>query len=147
MNQKYQINTKVYNFSFEYDTGKLVCKELFVVGYEYMDGLQYEIIDEYRLIEEYTIKKYFIFKKKKFACHRLKSHIISDDKECAKIKFLHYFLKEFKHIALHDYNNKIGNFIKSAKILYNEVLTNNPEKILIAVSGKISKNDVVQFWS
>lgn len=137
MNKQYYNDDQVYKFYFDWKTCRLNYKKLLVVSYNYMDELQWNVVDEYILRENFTIKKFFIFKEKKFHTHRICSHLISDDYTQAKIKFLYHFLKEVGDNK--DFSSyKLNSMIIIARRLYNEYVEKTPDLILKAVTTKLT---------
>lgn len=146
---QYLNNNPVYSFYFNWNTGKLSYKKLSVVGYDYTDGFQLDILDEYKLIEEQQKRRFIFFKKKKtFHLYRIKSHLISDDKEYAKIKFLYHFLKTFNNYERDNISYKVKHMILNAKILYDKIVEKKPDLILKAITDKISTDSVFasEYW-
>ena len=139
--QKYAKDTVVYNFYFDYESAKLLYKKMMVTNYDYMDGCQFFIIDEYTLIEEYFVKKYFFLTKKMYYIHRIPGHMISDNIEYAKIKFLYHFLKTFNFKQPENVSKPLYRLHTIACEIYNEILENFPETVLRATEDKITTNE------
>ena len=145
--QKYANDSTVYNFYFNYETGKLLFKELIVSGYDYMDGCQWSIVDEYKLVEEYYIKKYIFFTKRQFYIHRIAGHLISDNIEFARIKFLYHFLKVFNFKPSANISTPLLKLHEVALNLYNELIEYSPELILQAVEDRLAtENRMDSYW-
>lgn len=145
--QKYANDSIVYNFYFNYETGKLLFKELIVSGYDYMDGCQWSVVDEYKLVEEYYVKKYIFFTKRQFHIHRIAGHLISDNIEYARIKFLYHFLKVFNFKPSLNISKPLLKLHNIAFKMYNEIMESNPEMILQAVEDRLaSETRMDSYW-
>ena len=146
MRQEYPKGTTVYTFYFDYDTSELICKELKVASYDYLDGCQWNIIDEYRLDEEIIETKYYFFKKKKIITHTVIGHLLSDNVDKAKVRFLHNFLTTF---TIHNPSKTPERLIKLvalAKTYYNEMVENKPEIVLTGITEKLVPNNRIQYY-
>lgn len=144
MVKEYQKGTRVYTYYFDYDTNELICKELVVLRYDYLDGCQWSIIDEYTLEEEIIEKKYYFFKKKKAVKHTIVGHLISDNREKAKLRFLHNFLTTF--VVGERTPDKIIALNKIAKMYYEEMIETNPEIVLSGLTEKLVSDNKVQYY-
>lgn len=144
--KEYPSGTIVYTYYFDYETHELICKELKVVRYDYLDGCQWNVIDEYTLEEEIVETKYYFFKKKKSIKHTAVGHLISDNKDKAKLRFLHNFLQTF--ICESERTpEKLIKLNKLAKSYYNEMVENKPEIVLTGLTEKlISDNRIQYYW-
>ena len=78
---------------------------------------------------------------------RAQGHIISDDINISKAKFLHYFLKRFSFTDNHTISAELSKMIYVANSLYNELLENEPQLILKAINDKLSEDDNICFWN
>ena len=143
---QYTNDTTVYNFYFDWNSNELKYKTLVVVGFNYVEeNNTWNVIDEYTLIEEYVEKKFFLFKKKKFKTHKIKSHLISDNIQFAKVKFLYYFINTFNDLDFEYCATNIKAMMITANKLYNDLIENNPDIIFRAMTAKISDDNVI-YW-
>ena len=145
--QKFKKDSKVFVFYFDRDTAELKYREAIVSSYDYMDGPQWNVVDEYTLYEFRIIKKWFFFKKTLTYKFKTQGHIISDDINISKAKFLHYFLKKFSFTDNHTISTELSKMIYVANSLYNELLENEPHLILKAINDKLSEDDNICFWN
>jgi len=145
--QQYKNNETVYMFYFEWESEKLKYRKAVVVGYNYLNYAN-NIKDEYKLLEVYTERKNFLFKKTKFRHHTVHSHIISNNIIHAKLKFLYYFLKDFKHNKHDNYPNKIENMLLVAQTHFEEIIEYEPELILKVITERlIPKHRSISYWT
>ena len=148
MKQKYPKDTEVYTFYYDWNTAELNSELLTVYGYEYMDGMQWNVTDEYTLFKEYFIPFFKFFKKKKTTFVRLPGILINPDKVVAEIKFHHYVLERFghdeeKHRA-YDPKTKLIDVIVNSKKKLNILTEKYPEKVIKAF-GDVIKPDEDNF--
>lgn len=146
MEQKYSKDSLVYTYYFDWETTELVYKELFVANYEYMDGPQWNIIDEYKLIEFIATTKWWVFKTLKPHIHRIKGHLISDDLEYARAKFLYHFLQSYKDIKKDFVSPELVRMVDIALPLYNEMVEIYPDVVYRAITEKLSEDGSDSFW-
>ncbi len=98
MYRKYKNDTVVYNWFFDLHTAELKCQELIVYRWDYMDGMQWEVVDEYQLLQEYTIPYFKFWKKKKTNIIRLPGYLISSNKTYAKLMLMSEMVKSFGYL-------------------------------------------------
>ncbi len=98
MNRKYKNDTTVYNWYFDLHTAELKCQELIVYRWDYMDGMQWQVVDEYQLLQEYTIPYFKFWKQKKTNIIRRPGYLISSDKTYAKLLLLSEMVKSFGYL-------------------------------------------------
>ncbi|RLC44457.1 MAG: hypothetical protein DRH57_09160, partial [Candidatus Cloacimonadota bacterium] len=102
MKQKHKNDTKVFNWYFDLDTSELKCRDLTVSRWDYMDGMQWEVIDEYQLIKETTVPYFKFFSRVEKSNVRLPGYLISSNRLYAKLLLLDSMIKSFGYMLLAD---------------------------------------------
>lgn len=151
MKQKYQKDDIVYSYYFDWKTSELKFDTLIVYNYEYLDGMQWNIIDEYALYKVYEIPYFKFWKKKKQKLIRLPGLLISDDNIVAKIKLLHHLLNSFGYILDSDSRSystekNLLNIVENAKKELDTLSYKYPEKFFKAINFiPVDKNNYT-YW-
>jgi len=126
-----QEGTRVYKFYFDHDSGELKFRHLPVLTYQYMDGMQWNVIDMYTLIEEKKVRKYLVFKEIQQIKHPAPGVLIDQDFQVAKVKFLYHFVTHYDTHAIFSYLSDIEKKCYSdAKNQYNTFVKDFPEILL-----------------
>ena len=101
--QKYISNDIVYSWYFDLHTSELTCRELTVFRWDYMDGMQWKVVDEYQLVHEYKVPwmKFLTKTKKEFI--RRPGYLISNDRTYAKLLVVDEMVKSFGYLLEKDY--------------------------------------------
>ncbi len=133
--RRFKKNEIVYNWHYTHLTSELKCSEIVVDYYEYMDGMQWNVVDEYRCHREYHIPYWKIFKKTEREHYRVPGHLLHKDKLVAKIIILQRMLEGFGYILTTNYTGYSENLIpilKDAISELEELQITYPEKVLQA---------------
>ena len=146
---KFKRNTKVYKWSYDILETTLECHTIIVDSYEYLDGMQWDTIDEYTChyyIDEPYLK--FFTKSVKMKC-RVRGHMIHTDKTTAKLILLQKVLDMYGY--LHEKTNiptsNMIDVIKHAKREFNLLIDKYPEKVIAAqVTQLANDNNHTSIW-
>jgi len=152
MEQKYETDSTVYNWYFDIDTSDLKCQELKVFRWNYMDGMQWQVMDEYMLVQETFVQYFKFFRKKKTNFLRKPGYLISSDKRYAKILLVTEMLKGFGYILEKDSNHTCSDgthkAVITAKAEYDRLSEEYPELIVKSFGEfKPEENNSGWLWS
>lgn len=141
---RYKRDDKVYVWCFSLETGKLIYDSYTIGYYEYMDGPQWNIVDEYILTKSYTKTKWGFIKSTDTITIRRPGHIISHDITLAKLSFLYHFL-DLYNFKPNVHSDEMIKMIEIAKEEYNYYMINFPELIIKASKPKITENNNISY--
>jgi len=102
MFQKHKNGSTVFNWYFDLDSSELKCQYLTITRWDYMDGMQWEVIDEYELFNEVKEPYFKFFKKLVKHRVRLPGYLISPNKLYAKLLFVDSMVKSFGYMLSQD---------------------------------------------
>lgn len=144
--QEFETGTKVFKFYIDKETSTLRYRYLPISFYDYMDGMQWVVIDEYTLIE-YTFKrKFFFFKETKQRRYNYPATLIDPDYLTAKAKFLYqyfmYYGGKVDFDVLVEDDPKLYSVIRKH---YDDLLIDYPELMLKMKTGIIDV-EYKHFW-
>lgn len=139
---EYKLNDIVYYWGFVYETGELKYETCKVNQYDYLDGAQWNVIDEYILTTTYESTKWGFIKTKDRRRFRMPGHLISHDIILAKITFLFHFLNAFSYPSSLRSDER-QRMISVAEKEYQHYIKEFPELILKA--GKPQQVDSFTF--
>jgi len=141
---KYVSGESIYTWFFNM-SGELKYHKAIIENYEYMDGMQWEVIDTYKCYYLKPEKKFYIFTKHKRNYIRVQGHMIHKDKLTAKIIFLQSILKKFEINTSTSEELKV--IINYASNTLSQYLNKYPEKILAALQvSKITDSSDFSIW-
>jgi len=150
MKQIYENDSTVYSYFFDWDTTELKYEKLTVYNYEYLDGMQWNIVDQYMMHLEYTETYWKFFKKKRQKTVRLPGLLISNDKIIAKIKLFQFTLEHFGYVIKNDrdYNPEpnLINVVSWVRDEMNKLLGDCPEKCLQAIDNIVPDEKNYSIW-
>jgi len=149
MYQKHKNGTKVFNWYYDLDTTELKVQELVVSRWDYLDGMQWDVIDEYILIKE-TKEPYFKFFKKSVKKQiRLPGYLVSPDKMYAKVMLVDQMLKSFGYMldesSLHLCSKGTYTNVQNAKEEYKSLVEYYPE-LIVKVHGEFKPERTNSGW-
>jgi len=141
---KYLSGEPIYTWFFNM-SGELKYHRVIIENYEYMDGMQWEVIDTYKCYYLKPEKFLYIFTKYKKNYIKVQGHMVHKDKLTAKIIFLQSILKKFKINTSTSKELKV--IIDYASKTLSQYIDKYPEKILEALQiSKISTSSDFSIW-
>lgn len=149
MKGKYPQDSIVYSYYFDWETAELKHDTLIVYNYEYLDGMQWNVVDEYTCYKECEVPHLKFFKKKKQSLVRLPGLLISDDPIVAKIKLLNQCVERFGYVSEQDKPYLEPKLVKIAKKAKSELKTLSeqyPEKFLKAINNIAIDETIPCLW-
>lgn len=149
MTRKYKNDTTVFNWFFDLGTAELKCQELTVYSWEYMDGMQWHVVDEYQLLQEYYIPFFKFFKKKKTNIIRRPGYLISSDKNYAKMMLVAEMVKGFGYILERDLEYTCSDGTRKAIITAQkeyEIMSEEYPELVVKSFGEFRPDESNSGW-
>jgi hypothetical protein len=128
--QKFKLDEKVYTHFYDYETHEILCEEYQVWRYDYMDGMQWNVIDEYQLMAFDTVRKYIFFKTKKRRFLNRPSHLIHKDKEISRTLLIMCVLDKFNFDDEKFVSIELKRIVHHARKEYKKIESEKPELLL-----------------
>lgn len=142
---QYKYGDKFFYHFFDWNSYDLICIELEVKRYDYMDGMQWNIIDEYRCNHK-TYKPFLKFFKKEInELYIVNSKSVHTNKIVAAILTLREIIYKYEYLTHEphiDYNNNLYNIVLLSIDKLNKYEEEFPELFLIAVGIGINSGSI-----